>query len=141
MIPSSCARARPAAIWIAMSRISLSCRPLLLDLLSQRFALDVLHRDIGPAFVFADFINRENVWMVQRRSSARFLEETATAVILRNILRREQFQRHDALEFVVVSFIDRAHAAGADRFDDPVMRNAFDGGRLHMFEVERQMVN
>ena len=82
MIPSSCARARPEAIWIAMSNVSLELQAVLCDLLTKRFALDVLHRDVGPAFVFADFINRENVWVVQRRSSACFLEETATAVVL-----------------------------------------------------------
>ena len=141
MIPSSCARASPAAIWIAMSRRLFELQTVVCDLLAQRFALDVLHRDVGPAFVFADFINRENVWMVQRRSGACFLKETATAIVLRDVLGREQFQRHDALQFVVVSFVDRAHAAGADRFDDPVMGNGFDGNRLHVFGVDDMMLN
>ena len=104
---------------------------MLLDLLTQRFAFDVLHRDVRPALVLANFVNRENVWMVQRRSSARFLKEAATAILLRDVLRREQLQRHHTLELIVVSFVDSAHATGADRFNDPVMRNAFYGDGLH----------
>src|SRR5688572_32674930 len=80
---------------------------VLCDLLAERYALDVLHRDVRSAFVFPNFVNRENVWMVQRRSSARFLEETTAAIVLRDILRRKQFQRHYALQLVVVS--RRAH--------------------------------
>ena len=34
-----------------------------------------------------------------------------------------------------------AQLAGADRFDNTVMRNAFDGDRLHVFGVDDMMLN
>ena len=52
------------------------------DLLTQGLAFHILHRDVGTAVVLADFINRENVWMVQRRGSACFLKETPPAILL-----------------------------------------------------------
>ena len=114
-----------------MSRISLTLQPVVFDLLTERFAFDVLHRDVRPAVVLADFVNRQNVWMIQCRSSARFLKETAAAILLRNVFRREHFEGDDALKFVVVGFVNGAHATGADGFHDPVMRNAFHGDGLH----------
>src|SRR5215213_4305075 len=101
------------------------------DLLPPRFAFDVLHCDVRAAVVFANFVNRENVWMIQRRCSACFLEETPAAILLRDVLRWEQLQSYDTLKLCVVSFVDGAHAAGSDRFNDPVMRNALDGECFH----------
>lgn len=101
------------------------------DLLPQRFAFDEFHRDVRLAVVFADFIDRQNVWMGQCRRSACFLKETAAAVLLRHVFRRQHFQRDDALQFVVVSFVDRAHATGADGLDDAVMSDGLDGNGLH----------
>ena len=34
------------------------------DFLTQRFALDIFHRDVGLAVVFADFIDGQNVRMI-----------------------------------------------------------------------------
>src|SRR6185503_18581687 len=99
--------------------------------MSQRFALDELHRDVRPAIVLADFVNREDVWMVQRRGRACFLKETTPSILLRDVLRWEQFQRDDALELVVVSFVDGAHATCTDGFKDTVVRNSFCGEGFH----------
>ncbi len=69
--------------------------------------------------------------MAQRRSSARFLEEAATAILLRNVFRRKQLERHHALELVVVGFVNGAHTTGADRLEDPVVRDGFYGEGFH----------
>jgi hypothetical protein len=37
-----------------------------------------------------------------------------------------------ALELVVISFVDGAHTACADRFEDPVMCNGLNRERLHI---------
>ncbi len=69
--------------------------------------------------------------MVQRGSGAGFLKEPAAAILLCNVLRWEYLEGHHALEFVVEGFVDSAHAAGANRFDDPVVGDGFDGEGLH----------
>src|SRR6185369_12709738 len=98
----------------------------------QRLAFDVFHRDVRLAIVFANFVDREDVRMVQRRRRARFLKETPAAILLLNVFRRKQLERDDALEFVIVSLVDRAHTARADRLDDPVMSNGFNRQGLHL---------
>ena len=104
---------------------------VILDLLAQRFAFDVLHRDVRSALILTDFVNGEDVWMAQRRSGARFLKEATAAILLRNVLRREQLQRHHALELIVVGFVNGAHTTGANGFHDSVMRDRFYGEGFH----------
>src|SRR6185503_12475738 len=79
-----------------------------------------------------DFVNSEDMRMVQRRRSASFLEETPAAILLFNVFRGKQLEGDDALEFVIVSLVDRAHTARADRLDDPVVSNGFNRQGLHL---------
>ena len=45
------------------------------DAMLQRLALQQLHRDEGAAFVFANFVNRADIWMIQRRGRTRLALE------------------------------------------------------------------
>ena len=58
---------------------------------------------------------------------------------MRDRVRREHFERDYAVQFFVVRFVDRAHAASADGFDDAVMRYecAF-GYEVH--KLERRVI-
>jgi hypothetical protein len=69
--------------------------------------------------------------MRQRRSSACFLKETAPSILLRDVFGREYFQRDDALQLVVVGFVDRAHTTGADWLDDSIVGNGLNRNGLH----------
>lgn len=43
-------------------------------------------------------MNGENVWMIERRSSFRFLNEAVHALLLRRHFSRQNFQRYFAIE-------------------------------------------
>ena len=63
--------------------------------------------------------------MVQGRGGAGLLQEAAAAVFVRGVFGRQEFERDDAVQLLVVRLEDRAHAARAQRLHDPVVR---DGG-------------
>jgi hypothetical protein len=59
------------------------------NLLPQRLALDVLHRHVGAATVFAELVDGEDVRVAQDGGGARLLQEAAAAVFVRGELRRQ----------------------------------------------------
>src|SRR5689334_13288940 len=66
-----------------------------------------------------DFVNRENVWMVECGRGLCFLHETADAIAARarlgiDYLRRKNLQRDFTIEFCVIGKIDLTHAARAE---------------------------
>src|SRR5262249_1459507 len=63
----------------AIHRLSWSDRALFYQL-AQLFAFEQFGDDIWRAFMFADVVNRDNVWVVERRGGAGFLLEAAQTV-------------------------------------------------------------
>ena len=77
-------------------------------------------------------------WVSEGRRRACFLEEAAAAVLLRDVFLRQDLQCDDALELVVVSFVDCAHATGADGLDDPIMGDGLDRNGLHGWKTRQR---
>jgi hypothetical protein len=59
--------------------------------------------------------------MIQRGGGARFLDEAAGALVIAHQVRRQDLQRDRSAEHRVLSFVDLAHAAGAETADDLVV--------------------
>ena len=86
-------------------------------------AVQKLHGDEGSAVVFADFVDRADVGMVQRGSGAGLAAKAFERLrIVRDIVRKK-FQSDEAAERSVFGFVDDAHAAAAEFFDNAVMRD------------------
>src|SRR5262249_2896853 len=73
----------------------------------------------------ADLIDGQDVGMIQSGCGARFLQEPATAVFVGDRFGGQHLNGYDPVEFLVVSFVDRAHAAGAQGLEYAIMRDRF----------------
>ena len=95
----------------------------------QRLALEILHRDKKPPAVLANFVNRANARMIERRSRASFAPETFERDgIFRDIIRKE-LQRNRTAEIHILGFVNDAHAAAAEFLENPVVRKLRTGAR------------
>src|ERR1700722_13084654 len=80
--------------------------------------LEKFRDEVGRAVVFANVVDGEDVWMVQRGDGAGFLLEAAEAVgVFRKSL-REDFDGDVAAEAGVFCTEDFAHSASADWRDN-----------------------
>ena len=75
------------------------------------------------AVLFADVVNGADVGMIERGSGFGFaLEAFERLRVVREIV-GEEFQGDEAIEARVFGFVDDAHSAAAEFFDDAVMGN------------------
>ncbi len=93
------------------------------DEVLERDAVEELHDEEGAAALLANVVDGADVGMVQRRGglglAAKALEGLA---ILREIVGKK-LEGDEAAETRVLGFVDHAHAAATELFDDPVMRD------------------
>src|SRR5262249_39178898 len=61
--------------------------------------------------------------MVQRGCSLRLALEARQSLRVAGYCLRQKLQRNEAMQPGVLCFVDHTHAATAELFDDPVMRN------------------
>src|ERR1039458_10803685 len=90
--------------------------------LVERGAFHEFHGDEIGAFPLADVIDVDDAGVVERGSRAGFLEEAAL-VVFGDALGFEKFERQVSVQTDILGLVDHAHAAGAQLFDDPVVRN------------------
>ncbi len=74
-------------------------------------------------FVFADVVDGADVGMVERGGGAGFALEAFEGLRIASEIVGEKFERDEAAEAGVFGFVDDAHAAAAEFFDDAVMRD------------------
>ena len=89
----------------------------------ERYAVDELHGDEGRPLVLADFVNRDDVGMVQRRSGASFLNEAAMPVGIGGGVGGKDFDRDPAAETGVNRAVNDAHSSPSDFPFDAVVRD------------------
>jgi hypothetical protein len=93
------------------------------DTVRQRHAFQKFHGDEHLVAMFADFVDGANVRMVQRGSGSRLAAKSFQGLrILRQRIRQE-FQRHEAAEFSILSLVDNSHTAAAKLFQNAVVRD------------------
>lgn len=87
-----------------------------------------LHRNVVNLFAVAargmsapDLVDRHDVRMAQSGCRLCFLNEPAKPVSVGDQLRRKDFKRDSALEPLIMSLVDVAHATGANMPQDPVL--------------------
>src|ERR671913_1881843 len=83
----------------------------------QGLALEVLEYEVVRAILTADVVERADVRILQRCDALCFTFEARLQIL---IFRRQDLYRDDALQPVVASFVNLAHAPGSDRGDDLV---------------------
>ena len=102
------------------------------DEVLQRGAVEEFHCDKGAAVVFADVVDGADVGMIQRGGGACFTFEAFERLWVVGEIVGEKFEGDEAAEARVFGFVDHAHSATAEFFDDAVMRDclADEAGRL-----------
>ena len=81
------------------------------------------HREEGPSLGFLDFVDRADVWMIQRRCGARLALEALERLRIADEIVREEFQRGKPAEPRVFGLVDHTHAAAAQLLDDAIVRD------------------
>ena len=93
--------------------------------LAQVRAIHELHDEkVQPARV-AEFVNCDDVGMIQPGQRTRLAVETLGEVYALCVVRRQNLQRHDAVERWLPRLIHRPHAARAERPEDFQLRKKF----------------
>src|SRR6185503_6765321 len=81
------------------------------------------------AVVIADFVNRENVWMVEIRCCGSFLVKPMQSIFVSRVLMTQDLDCNLASELHVFRKIDHAHPARAELLENSVMGNFL---RIHV---------
>ena len=92
-----------------------------LQQLAQRQPIHVFHQQIMESARLAEIINRHDVRMTQSRQRAGFALETLGKLGVRNAAvatAGENFQRDQTIQLRLARFVNRAHAAASEAFDD-----------------------
>src|SRR5581483_10568966 len=90
------------------------------DVLGERLALDVLHRDERQAVVDADIEDTDDVRMVEPCRESRFAEEAAAEVVIPREVVGETLERDEPFELDVSREVDDGHGAVTERPNDLV---------------------
>ena len=80
----------------------------------ERFALDVLHRDVLAAVGFADFVDGADVRMIERGGRARLSQQAPAREGIGLRLRRQEFQGDAAAELQVIGEKHLGHPASPE---------------------------
>ena len=89
----------------------------------QRLAVEKLHGDERLLTAFADFVNGANVGMIERRRRTRLAAKPFQCLRVSRQFLGQEFEGHEAAKVGVLSFIDHAHAAATEFFDNAVVRD------------------
>ncbi len=93
------------------------------DYVLQRGAIEKFHGDEGFAVFFADVVDGADARVIQCGGSLGFTLKAAQSLRIAGYFFGKKFQCDETVETRVFGFVDDAHAAAAEFFDDAVMRN------------------
>jgi hypothetical protein len=112
------------------------------DAMVEGAALEQFHRQEGTALVFVDLVDGADVRMVQRRGHPGFTQEALGAGAVGTVLGAQELERDRAMQLDVLGLEDDAHAAGAEWFENAVVRDDLaNHGENRSLEPARGNVN
>ena len=82
--------------------------------LGQAAPFDQLHAEVMLTLVFADFVDRHDVRMIEVGRRLGLLAEPAHVVGRSELAAQDHLQRHRAFQALLASFVDHAHAAAGN---------------------------
>src|SRR5262245_53818227 len=109
--------------------------------MTKCLAIDEFGRNKTRSIGGADFVNRQDIGMVERRSGFRFLHEPLQAVFVRRELFRQYLDRYRPIELGVVGKVNFAHTAGTDQRADFVPTELCSRFNIHNREAVSTSVN
>ena len=94
------------------------------DQVLERRTVEELHDEEGAAVVLADVVNGADIGMIQSGSGFGFAAKTLEGLAILREIFGKKLQGDEAAEARVLGLVNHAHAAAAELFDDPVVRNS-----------------
>jgi hypothetical protein len=117
------AASSPSATWNAQIQDGFHFHRLAADAMFQRSAIQILHHDEGAVVFLADFVDRTDVRMIQRRCSLCFPVEPFQRLRIQGNVIWEELERHEAVQASVLCLIHNAHATATEFLDDAIVRD------------------
>src|SRR5947207_216103 len=108
------------------------------DQIAEREAIEELHCDKSAALLFADIVQRADIWVVERGSSLGFTTKTDERLRIIGEFVRQKFKRDKTAETSVFGFVHHAHTAAAQLLNDAIVRN---GLNVHGVLVRTRMLS
>jgi len=102
------------------------------DIVFQSLAVEKFHGDEVAAFEFVNFVDGANIRVIQGGGGLRFTLETFQSLRVAGEIFGEKFERDEAAELGVFGFVDDAHSAAAEFFQDAVVGDGLADHRLFM---------
>jgi hypothetical protein len=102
----------------------------------ERFPVDIFHREVMPAFGFADVVHAADVRMCDVAREADFRDEAVDEAGVHGAARRQQFQRDTLAELEVVSPVHLAGRPAPEQADDAIAQSE-DAARRKTRVLER----
>ena len=112
--------------------------PVLCHELGEVRALDEAHGEEEDAVVLAGLVDRDDVWVIERRCDPRLPQEAFAKPLVLGELRSDHFERNLAPEPLLVGTVDRAHPPTPDEGLDPVAGDRRSGRQLGARDVAHQ---
>src|SRR5262245_61290476 len=89
-------------------------------MLAESRSFDQFRDDEMSLTELTEFVDCEDVRMVQGRSRACFSLKTADAFVISRVMREQNLQRNPATKSSILGEINFAHATGTESFSDAV---------------------
>ena len=89
----------------------------------ERFAFQQLHGDERNVFEGINLVDGADVRMVERGGGTRLALKALNRLGIAGKAFRKEFQGHESAQLGVLRLVDHSHAAAAEFFHDPVVRD------------------
>src|SRR6266581_8509530 len=89
----------------------------------QSYSIQKLHGNERLAVLLADVVNRADVRMIQRRSGLRFALKAGEGLRVPGNIVGQELERDEAVQARVFRFVNHAHTAPANFFDNAIVGN------------------
>ena len=93
------------------------------DPVFQGHPFEKLHRDEGMAILFANIVDRADVGMIESGGGLGLTSKSRQRLCISGHFVRQKLERDETVQSRVLGFIDHAHAAAAQFFQNAVMRD------------------
>ena len=112
------------------------------DAMLERVPFQKLHGDEVAFGIAADFVNSADIGVVQGGGGASFAAEAFKRVGVTHEIVGKKFEGDEAAEIEILGFVDDAHAAAADFFQDAIVRDSLaDQGRITLHPLGGEMLD
>ncbi len=95
----------------------------MLNVILQGVAFEKFHGDKVLALILAEFVDRADIGMIERRGGLGFAEEALEGLGFVRPFRRKEFQGDYPIQLHVLGGVNDAHPAATNLLMDPVVRN------------------